>query len=133
MAPSILLDTHILVRWLSAPKLLSAEQRRVLDRSIRHREQVAVSAISLMEFAILAGDGKLRLRKPLDQVLSGLQADSMIAVLPITYEIALEAAYLGVLRDPADRAIVATARAHRLRLLTSDQRIVGSNLVSIVD
>jgi len=133
MAPSILLDTHILVRWLSAPKLLSAEQRRVLDRAIRHREQVAVSAISLMEFAILAGDGKLRLRKPLDQVLSGLQADSMIAVLPITYEIALEAAYLGVLRDPADRAIVATARAHRLRLLTSDQRIVGSNLVSIVD
>ncbi|MBL8218085.1 MAG: type II toxin-antitoxin system VapC family toxin [Bryobacterales bacterium] len=133
MAPSILLDTHILVRWLSAPKLLSAEQRRVLERAIRHREQVAVSAISLMEFAILAGDGKLRLRKPLGQVLSGLQADSMIEVLPITYEIALEAAYLGVLRDPADRAIVATARAHGLRLLTSDQRIVGSNLVSIVD
>lgn len=133
MAPSILLDTHILVRWLSAPKLLSAEQRRVLERAIRHREQVAVSAISLMEFAILAGDGKLRLRKPLDQVLSGLQADSMIEVLPITYEIALEAACLGVLRDPADRAIVATARAHGLRLLTSDQRIVGSNLVSIVE
>lgn len=133
MAPSILLDTHILVRWLSAPKLLSAEQRRVLERAIRHREQVAVSAISLMEFAILAGDGKLRLRKPLDQVLSGLQADSMIEVLPITYEIALEAAYLGVLRDPADRAIVATARAHGLRLLTSDQRIAGSNLVSVVD
>jgi len=133
MAPSILLDTHILVRWLSAPKLLSAEQRGVLEQAIRHREQVAVSAISLMEFAILAGDGKLRLRKPLDQVLSGLQADSMFEVLPITCEIALEAAYLGVLRDPADRAIVATARTHGLRLLTSDQRIVGSNLVSIVD
>ena len=39
----------------------------------------------------------------------------------------------GVLRDPADRAIVATARIHRLRLVTSDQRIVESKLVPVVE
>jgi len=38
----------------------------------------------------------------------------------------------GALRDPADRAIVASARVHRLRLLTSDRRIIESNLVSVV-
>jgi PIN domain nuclease of toxin-antitoxin system len=36
------------------------------------------------------------------------------------------------LRDPADRVIVATARVHGLRLLTSDQRILESHLVSTV-
>lgn len=53
-------------------------------------------------------------------------------VLPVTYEVATEAALLGNLRDPADRAIVATARAHRLTLMTSDQRIIESKLVPVV-
>jgi PIN domain nuclease of toxin-antitoxin system len=37
------------------------------------------------------------------------------------------------LRDPGDRVIVATARVHRLRLLTSDQRIIESALVPVID
>jgi PIN domain nuclease of toxin-antitoxin system len=37
------------------------------------------------------------------------------------------------LRDPGDRFIVATARVHRLRLVTSDQRIVDSKLISVVE
>ena len=54
--------------------------------------------------------------------------------LPLTFEIAIEAAQLGAaLRDPADQAIVATARVHRLRLLTSDERIIDSKLVGVVD
>jgi PIN domain nuclease of toxin-antitoxin system len=51
----------------------------------------------------------------------------------LTYEVALDAALLSVLRDPSDRAIVATARIHRLRLVTSDQRIVESKLVPVVE
>jgi PIN domain nuclease of toxin-antitoxin system len=48
-------------------------------------------------------------------------------------EPALDVADLELLRDPADRAIVATARVHRLRLLTSDQRIATSGLVPVVE
>jgi len=36
-------------------------------------------------------------------------------------------------RDFADRAIAATARVHRLRLVTSDQRTIESNLVPVVE
>jgi PIN domain nuclease of toxin-antitoxin system len=36
------------------------------------------------------------------------------------------------LRDPADQAIVATARVHRLKLVTSDQRIIESKLVPVI-
>jgi len=53
-------------------------------------------------------------------------------VLPLSYEVAAEAALLGNLRDPADRAIVATARVHRLSLVTSDQKIIESKLVPVV-
>jgi PIN domain nuclease of toxin-antitoxin system len=37
------------------------------------------------------------------------------------------------LRDPGDRVIVATARVHRLRLLTADQRIIESGLVPVIE
>ena len=63
-----------------------------------------------------------------------LQMDPVFVLLPITVEIAADVATMGgTLSDPADRAIVATARVHRLRLVTSDQRIVESKLVSVVD
>ncbi|MBS1827765.1 MAG: type II toxin-antitoxin system VapC family toxin [Acidobacteria bacterium] len=132
MSPSVLLDTHILIRWLSTPKLLTREQKRVLDQCIRRQEQVGISAITLLEFAMLAGDRKIRLNAPIDGFLDSLKSDPRIFMFAITYEIALESAYLGILRDPADRAIVATARVHGLRLLTSDQRILSTNFVSTI-
>jgi hypothetical protein len=51
----------------------------------------------------------------------------------VDVDIAAEVAALSsALRDPADSAIVATARIHRLRLVTSDQRMIESKLVSVV-
>ena len=93
---------------------------------------MALSAISLLEIAVLAGQGKVRLKASLDEFFEDMQAKPVFTVLPLTYEVALEAALLGNLRDPADRAIVATARAHRLTLVTSDHRIIESKLVPVV-
>jgi PIN domain nuclease of toxin-antitoxin system len=61
------------------------------------------------------------------------KSNPVFRVLPLTYEVALEAASLGALRDPADHAIAATARVHRLRLVTSDRRIIDSELVRVVE
>jgi PIN domain nuclease of toxin-antitoxin system len=88
--------------------------------------------MSLLEIGILAGDGRLKLNRGLAELFDSLQANPVIRILPLTYEIATDAGLLGRLRDPADRAIVATARAHRLTLLTSDQRITDSKLVAVV-
>jgi len=58
----------------------------------------------------------------------------VLDILPINVEIAREVAEMGdSLKDPADRVIVATARIHRLRLVTSDQRIIESGLVPVVE
>ena len=132
MLPRFLLDTHVVVRWLMEAKKLSREQTRVLERAVRHAEPVALSAISLIEMAVLTSDGRLKMS--LDEFFEVVQANPLLHVLPLTYEIASEVASMGRnLRDPADRAIVATARVHRLRLITSDQRIVESKLVPVVE
>jgi len=112
---------------------LSRGQSRALEGALRRSEPVAVSAISLLEIAVLTGEGKLRLKARLDEFFDDLQANPVFRVLPLTYEVAAEVAMLGALRDPADRAIAATARVHRLRLVTSDQRIIESRLVPVVE
>ena len=131
MLPRLLLDTHIVARWLTDPKKLSREQVRVLEAAVRRTEPIALSAISLLEIAVLSSAGKLGLKAPLEELLEDLQSP-VFRIVPLTFEVAAEVASLGGLRDPADRAIVATARVERLRLVTSDERIIESKLVPVV-
>jgi len=133
--PRLLLDTHILIRWLFESRKLSRTQLRVLESAVRRGEPVAVSAISLLEIAILTSGEKpgLKLKVSLNEFFQDLSSNPTFRILPLSYEVALDVALLGVLRDPADRTIAATARVHRLRLVTSDQRIVESKLVDVVE
>ena len=131
MLPRLLLDTHIAVRWLTDAKRLSREQARILEASVRRAEPLALSAATLLEIAVLASQGKLALKMTINEFFDHLQAGPF-QILPLTYEVAAEVAALGSLRDPADRAIVATARLERLRLVSSDQRIIESKLVPVV-
>jgi PIN domain nuclease of toxin-antitoxin system len=65
--------------------------------------------------------------------LAELGRSPAFQIEPFTIELAEEVATLGdVLRDPSDRAIVCTARVCRLRLLTSDRRIIDSGLVPVI-
>jgi PIN domain nuclease of toxin-antitoxin system len=134
LLPRFLLDTHVAVRWLVEPKRLSREQFRLLEAAVQRSEPVALSAVSLLEIAILASEGKLKLKAKLAEFFDDIQASPIFRLLPLTFEVASEIASLGNnLRDPADRTIVATARVRRLRLLTSDQRIIESKLAPTVE
>jgi PIN domain nuclease of toxin-antitoxin system len=132
MLPRFLLDTHIVVRWLSDPKRLTREQTRVLERAAHQSSHVGVSAITLLEVAALFAGG--RIQGSMAALFDRLQSDPIFVLLPITIDIATEVATMGgPLSDPADRAILATARVHRLRLITSNERIVASHLVAMVE
>jgi PIN domain nuclease of toxin-antitoxin system len=133
LQPRLLLDTHIVVRWLVDSKKLSKEQSRALEAAVRRSEPVALSAMSLLEVAILVDEGKLKLKGGLNPFFDAVEANPVFRLLPLTYEVAADVAMLAGLRDPADRTIVATARVHRLKLVTSDHRIIESKLVSVVD
>ena len=132
MRPRFLLDTNVVIRWLSEPRKLSREQARVLADAEKSGEAVAVSAITLFELVGVIESGRVKAR--VQDILEELGASSMFQILPLTVEIATEMALMGrALRDPADRAMVATARVHRLKMLTSDQRIIDSRLVAVID
>lgn len=125
-----LLDTHVVIRWVAEPRKLTRNQARHLEEAVRRREQAGFSAITLLEIAALAEAG--RIRANVQSIFTELQSNPVFQLLPVTFDIAAEVAALGpALRDPADRTIVATARVHRLPLLTSDQRIIDSGLVRV--
>lgn len=132
MQPRLLLDTHIVIRWLADPKRLSTKQRSALTTAANRQELMAVSAVTLLEIALLEGQSGFK-SKP-KQVLTTLEVAPEFAIVPVSFEIAAEIVSLGAnLRDPADRTIVATARVHRLRLVTSEQRIINSKLVETIE
>ncbi|MGA7236354.1 MAG: type II toxin-antitoxin system VapC family toxin [Bryobacteraceae bacterium] len=133
MRPRFLLDTHVAVRWITAPKKLSDDQIRILREAIRKSEPVALSAVSLLEIAVVFGRATRRGESTADRILAELGRSPAFQIEPFTIELAEEVATLGdVLRDPSDRAIVCTARVCRLRLLTSDRRIIDSGLVPVI-
>ena len=134
MRPRFLLDTHILLGWMMPDGKLSREQRRVLEEADRRAEPLSISAMSCLEIAFLVRDGRLKLRISLVSFFDELQSHPSLQVLPLSCDVALEAAsFADGLRDPADCVIVATARIHHLRLITSDQRIIESRLVPVVE
>ena len=134
MTPDFLLDTHVVVRWLIEPKKLSKEQTRALRTAFHRQHTLALSAITLLEIAALSVSGKVQTKGDPNELLNRIEASPTFFILPITFEIATEFASLAHhLHDPADRAIVATARVHRLRLLTSDQRIIAARFVATIE
>lgn len=128
-----LLDTHVLVKWV-AGQITSAAQRRALVTASAEAP-LAVSSISLWEVATLFERRRLKLTLPLREWLDAAVAAPLVRTLELSPAIAAELAALQKTHDwdPADRIIVATARVHGLRLVTSDERIAGSRLVSVID
>ena len=131
---NLLLDTHVLLWWLGEGRGLSEAQADALNRAEARGEVLGLSAITLWEIAKLIERGRIRLHVAVDDLLLNLETHRRLQILPLSARVALESTRLGSRfhADPADQLIVATARVHGLRLLTADQRIRDSGVVSIV-
>lgn len=130
---ALLVDTHSFYRWQAEPVKLTRPQTRALRNAENRGIPISISAITVWELALLAVAGRIKTNGPLDTWLMDIVAPPLIT-LPITSEIAAAGAQLGsgFPNDPADRIIVATARCHRLTLVTSDQRIRDWGGVSVI-
>jgi PIN domain nuclease of toxin-antitoxin system len=115
-----LLDTHT-VDWVQTGEHLLSAKALAIVRDAKPGD-LAVSDVTLSELARHLASGKISTRLAPEEWLRAATAG--IEVLPVTQEIALQAAFLKWdHRDPCDRHIVATAVEHALPLLTIDEQI----------
>lgn len=111
---SLLLDTHVVIWWLTDDPTLAADIKDRLD----HEPDVYVSAATLWEVAIKQAIGKL----PENALLAERILDCGFTPLPVTAEHALAAGQLPMIhRDPFDRMLVAQAQCEELTLVTRDE------------
>jgi PIN domain nuclease of toxin-antitoxin system len=122
----ILLDTHAAIWAAFDARALGKNCRRLVHRASDQNE-LAVSAISFWEIALLIRKHRLRLvdsAKEARRVILSAGATE----LPLTGEIAILAGELEDLHaDPADRFIAATAIMHNITLVTADERLLKSH------
>jgi PIN domain nuclease of toxin-antitoxin system len=116
-----LLDTHAWIWWIEQDARLGAGAIAVLD-SLPADRRPFLCDISLWEVATLVERGRLHLDVPLDEWLNAAAHPRSVQLLPVSPRVA---------GDPADRIIVATSRAQRVPVLTHDDRIRRSRLVSL--
>lgn len=122
-APPYLLDTCAWIDAFSGPELLKPSVRKLInDQRVVH-----VASISLLEIARKEAKGELVFGMPLQDWFRQALPRNRVELIEITPEVAIDATRLPEWdhKDPADRLIVATARVHRLSVITSDAKILA--------
>ena len=128
----ILLDTHVWLWWLLGSPRLPAKERAALDR-LGSRGAVRLAAVSLWEAQMLHAKGRLTLDRSFDVWIREAAAAGVVEIVPLDVEVVIALAGVPATfhGDPADRLIVATARAHRLPLATHDRAVRKSRVVAV--
>lgn len=112
-----LLDTHLLLWWLSDSPLLPAQARQLIGDP---NNAIFVSAVSLWEIWLKSSIGKLRVPADFARKLAAepfgdlpLRAEHTPAVASLAWHH----------RDPFDRMLIAQASSEKLVLLTADRAL----------
>ena len=122
----IILDTHIWRYYVDNDLRyrLRDEQLMAIFENVK-QNNLGVSIISYWEIAKKVEKGALDLGKPLKDWLNEAVSYTGIKVIPLDFNIILDATSLPgkFHRDPMDQIIVATARVNSCKLVTNDRKI----------
>jgi PIN domain nuclease of toxin-antitoxin system len=126
-------DTHPLVFWSSnLRRRLGNRARRILQETEQGKHSIIVPIVVLEEINRLVERKIVRLEVPFRRWAEELERSPNFQVQAYTLEILMESVSLAAIRDPADRAIVATARQLRCPLITADELIRDGDWVDTV-
>lgn len=123
----IVLDTHMWIWLMEGDTRLSASSLvSSLERTAAAGE-LYISAVSVWEVSMFEAAGRVRFTIPCVTWLSEALATPGLRMVPLSAPVAIDSARLpgSFDGDPADRIIVATARALGASLATADEYLLG--------
>ena len=123
----LLLDTHCWVWMQFGMHRLFSSGGLIALRESAAEARLLLSVISVWEVALLESKGRIQLWMDCDAWVRQALATPGLSVAALTPEIAIASTRLpgGLHGDPADRLIIATARAHGATLMTKDTKILA--------
>lgn len=123
----IILDTHVLVWWVSNPEKLSDKAQKLIEREAKKGNEILVSSISVWEICMLIKKNRLKLTMDTDTWIGKIEQITFLQFIPVDNKIAEQSVNLhGTFHnDPADRMIIATALNYGAVLITSDRKILN--------
>jgi PIN domain nuclease of toxin-antitoxin system len=121
----LLLDTHVWVWAQDGLPQLGAGVAAALEDAAR-RGALRVSVISVWEIGMLVAKNRLRLSLAVDDWINRGLNQRGLQMSTLTAAVAIDSTRLpdSPAKDPADRILIATARAVGATLITSDRRIL---------
>lgn len=130
----IVIDTHVLVWWVSGDKSLSKPAFEAINEAIADDSEIIVSSISAWEIAMLIEKGRLVLSMDIESWLDEVSQIDGVRFMPVDNEIGIKSTVLPgeFHKDPADRMIVATARKFAVPLVTADEKIIEYEHVTTI-
>ncbi len=121
-----LLDTHVLLWANTAPELLSAKAREVIQS-----RQIQVSVVSFWELLLKKGKKDAPVLDPV-RWWERYVTLAMVEVLPIRVHHVARLDLLPELhRDPFDRMLISQAQSEALSIVTMDEAIMRYDVKSV--
>jgi len=130
----VVIDTHVLVWWVSGVDALSAAADKVIKKTLAGDSEVIISSISAWEISMLIENGRLVLSMDVESWIDEVSQIDGVRFVPVDNEIGIKSTMLPgeFHKDPADRIIVATARKLAVPLVTADEKIIHYEHVKTV-
>ena len=126
-------DTHAVIWYLYADGRLSANARNAIERVAASGDQVAFSAITLVEIVYLTEKGRIQ-PDTYARLLSAIGGqDAVLAVVPLDETVAgyLHQVERDQVPDMPDRIIAATALTLGVPVISRDSKIRLSSVTTI--
>ena len=120
-----LLDTCTVI-WLANGDLIHPEATERLNANYRERQNTYASPLSAWELGTLVSRSRLRLERPVLKWFEDFLERGQITLAALSVPVLVDSSFLPGFppADPADRIIIATARAMNLTILTRDRLIL---------
>lgn len=119
----LLLDTHVLVWLVEGDARLGVQARETIEQE----RGLFYSSITAWEMGMLVRVGRMHLSRTAEATLAHVRDVLQVLELATDSDIALDAGLLprSIHGDPADRIIMASARALDCPLVTADEKILA--------